>query len=144
MTLLELLLVLVLIGMLAAMVGPRMAGWAQAIGRRGAANQLVADLSLARTQAVRQGQTVSFRIVSNTAYTITADDANGNALRTLRSVNLARRYSATTLNRTGGRIAFDSRGMYRAGVSTIADVGVTRNGTTKVVRVTMVGRIYSE
>jgi len=142
-TLPELLLVLVLVSLLAAMAGPQMSGWVQAITQRGAANELVADLALARTQAVRQGQTVSFRIDDATSYRITVDDAAGNPVRVLKRVNLARDHKGSSLTRTSGRIAFDSRGMYRS-VSTISDLGVTGRGETRTVRVSVVGRIYRD
>jgi Tfp pilus assembly protein FimT len=142
MTLVELAMVLVLVSVLAALAGPRAHAW---MARRGAGQQLAADLSLARAQAVRQARTVSFRILDPTTYTITADAADGAAERTLRRVDLARRHRGATLDRGTGRIAFDARGMYRAGgVSTISRVAVTHGGRTSAVRVSAVGRIYHE
>lgn len=142
-TLAEMLVVLVLMGIMAAMAGPRLVHWARVVGQRGALNELVADLSLARTQAVRQGQTVSLRVASDTRYSVTVDDAAGNVVRTLKQVDLADTYTGTTLTRTGGQVSFDSRGMYRAN-SSFADLGVQQGSTTKTVRISVVGRIYRD
>lgn len=135
--------VLVLMGIMAAMAGPRLVNWARVVGQRGAVNELVADLSLARTQAVRQGQTVSLRVTSDTRYSVTVDDAAGNAARTLKQVNLASSYKGARLTRAAGRVSFDSRGMYRAN-SNFADLGVRQGTTTRTVRISVVGRIYRD
>jgi type IV fimbrial biogenesis protein FimT len=142
-TLVEMLVVLVLMGIMAAMAGPRLVNWARVVGQRGALNELVADLSLARTQAVRKGQTVSLRVASNTAYSVTVDDAAGNVVTTLKQVNLTRTYKGARLTRTAGRVSFDSRGMYRTS-STFADLGIRQGTTTKIVRISVVGRIYRD
>jgi prepilin-type N-terminal cleavage/methylation domain-containing protein len=139
-TLLELLAVLAILLVMAALGGPKMYRWAQAAGQRGAANQLVADLALTRVQAVRSGQTVSMRIESGTRYRITVDNAAGAEVRQLKNVDLGKLYKDTSLDPAGaGRIAFDSRGMLRAG----SDNGVTieRGGVKRQVTVTTVGRI---
>jgi len=138
-TLLELLAVLVIIVVAAALGGPKMYRWAHAAGQKGAANQVVADLALARIQAVRQGQTVSMRVESSTRYRLTVDDAAGNEVRELKEVNLANLYRQTSLEPTG-RIAFDSRGMLRP-ASTINGVTINRGGVSRQVTVTNVGRI---
>lgn len=142
-TLAELLIVLVIMGIMASMAGPRLVTWARTVGQRGAMNELIADLSLARTQAVRQGTTVSLRVDSDTRYRVTVDNAAGNAARTLKTVDLTRSYSTARLTRTTGRVSFDSRGMYRTN-STFADLGVRQGTTTKLVRISGVGRIYRD
>ncbi len=142
-TLVEMLVVLVLMGIMAAMAGPRLVNWARVVGQRGALNELVADLSLARTQAVRQGQTVSLRVANDTSYSVTVDDAAGNVVRTLKQVELTDTYKGARLTRTGGRVSFDSRGMYRAN-SNFAVLGVRQGTTTKTVRISVVGRIYRD
>lgn len=139
-TLLELMAVLAILLVLAALGGPKMYRWAQVAGQRGAANQLVADLALTRVQAVRSGQTVSMRIESSTRYRITLDSPAGAEVRELKDVDLGKLYKDTSLDPVGdGRIAFDSRGMLRPG----SDTGVTidRGGVQRQVTVTTVGRI---
>jgi prepilin-type N-terminal cleavage/methylation domain-containing protein len=138
-TLLELLAVLAIIAVGSALAGPKMFRWAHTAGQRGAANLVVADLALARIQAVRQGQTVSLRVTSGTTYNITVDDTNGNEVRRIKTVDLAKLYKQTSLDRTG-RIAFDSRGMLRTS-STITGVTIIRGGVQREVTVTSVGRI---
>lgn len=141
-TLAELMVVIVIITLMAAMAGPRMVRFIQTVSQRGAFNQLVADLSLARMQAVRQGTTVSLRIDDATTYRITVDDAVGNPVRTLKQVNVAANQRGTQLSPEGGRIAFDSRGVSRpAPVSTINEVTLKRGPARKRVRVSGVGRI---
>lgn len=142
-TLVEMLVVLVLMGIMATMAGPRLMNWARVVGQRGALNELIADLSLARTQAVRQGQTVSLRVTDATRYSVTVDGAAGNVVRTIKNVNLDDTYKGTRLTRATGRVSFDSRGMYRAN-SDFADLGVQEGTTTKTVRISGVGRIYRD
>ncbi|HST59814.1 MAG TPA: GspH/FimT family pseudopilin [Longimicrobium sp.] len=142
-TLIEMLVVLVLMGIMATMAGPRLVNWARVVGQRGALNELVADLSLARTQAVRQGQTVSLRVTDATHYRVTVDNAAGNVVRTLKTVDLGATYKGTRLTQTTGRVSFDSRGMFRTS-STFDNLGVRQGTTTKTVRISVVGRIYRD
>lgn len=139
-TLPELMLVVCIMGIMAAMAGPRMFRWIQTVGQRGAANQVVADLQYARVQAVRQGQTVSLRIDNATTYRVTVDDANGGAVRTLKTMNLSLTYRDALLDPTNGRIAFDSRGMRR---TDLGNVTVARGDMRRTLNVSTVGRIYS-
>ena len=125
------LVVVVIVGLMAAMAGPRMMRWVQTIGQRGATNQLAGDLAYARIQAVRQGATVSVRIDDADTYRVTVDDANGNVVRTLRTVNLANFSRGASLSPTTGRIAFDSRGVLRP-VSDISDITLTRGYVSRV------------
>ncbi|HEX2076148.1 MAG TPA: GspH/FimT family pseudopilin [Longimicrobium sp.] len=141
-TLTELMMVVIIIGLMAAMAGPRMMRWVQTIGQRGATNQLAGDLAMARIQAVRQGATVSFRIDDADTYRVTVDDANGNVVRTLRTVNLQQVYRGATLDPASGRIAFDSRGVVRPNpVSTVSQIVLTRGYVRKRVNISGVGRI---
>lgn len=139
-TLPEMMLVVVIIGIMAAMAGPRLFRWIQVAGQRGAANQVIADLQYARVQAVRQGQTVSLRIDNSKQYRVTVDDGQGNVVRTLKTMNMALTYRDATLDPTSGRIGFDSRGMLR---TTLNGVTVARGNVRRTVNVSTVGRIYS-
>jgi type II secretion system protein H len=141
-TLTELMVVITVMGVMAAMAGPRMVRWIQTIGQRGAFNQLMSDLAFARIQAVRQGTTVSLRIVDNDTYQLTVDAADGTAARTLKEVDLGQMQRGATLSPDNGRIAFDSRGVLRPDpVSTITQITLTRGPVSKRLRVTGVGRI---
>lgn len=136
----ELLVVVVIMGLMAAMAGPRMLRWVQTIGQRGAFNQLMGDLSLARIQAVRQGTTVSLRIIDSDSYQVTVD--NGATPRVIKRVDLGQTYRGTTLDPATGRIAFDSRGVLRPNpVSTTTAITLNRGPVSKRLRVTGVGRI---
>jgi prepilin-type N-terminal cleavage/methylation domain-containing protein len=141
-TLAELMVVVVIMGLMAAMAGPRMLRWVQTIGQRGAFNQLIADLSLARIQAVRQGTTVSLNVIDADSYDVTVDAFGGNPSRVLKRVDLNQSYRGTTLDPASGRIAFDSRGTLRpAPVSTITQITLARGSVTKRLTVTGVGKI---
>jgi prepilin-type N-terminal cleavage/methylation domain-containing protein len=142
-TLVELLTVVALMGIIAAMAGPRMVRWVQTLSQRSAANQIVGDISLARQQAVREGRTVSFRVVDATTYRVTVDTDAGAVAREIKRVRLAQTNRATTFSTTGVRIAFDSRGMLRPNpVSNASSVTVVRGSTPSTVNVTAVGRPY--
>ena len=141
-TLPELMVVVTIMALMAAMAGPRMVRWVQTIGQRGAFNQLMSDLALARIQAVRQGTTVSLRVLDSDSYQVTVDDAAGGAGRVIKQVNLSQMQQGASLDPESGRIAFDSRGVLRPSpVSTITQITLTRGPVSKRLRVTGVGRI---
>jgi prepilin-type N-terminal cleavage/methylation domain-containing protein len=145
-TLIELLVVLLLMGLVLAMAGPRFTAGIRYFTARSATSQVVADLALARTQAVREGNTASFRLVSPAQYTVTVDAPNGTVARVVKSVTLegtARGVAVTAP--AGARIAFDSRGMRRTGAGLGDNLVITREGgLTDVVTVTIVGRVIRE
>lgn len=138
-TLPEMLMVLVIMGIMAAMAGPRLARWIQSISQRSVANQLVADLGRARAMAAREGRTVSLRIVNDRTYRVTVD-TSGVVARTVKTVDLSQMNRATTfLTPSGSRISFDSRGIYRANSGT-SELVVKRGTQQDTVRVSQVGR----
>lgn len=139
-TIAELMLVVAIIGLVAAITGPRFSNLVSALRSRGAADELATDLAWSRMTAVREGRTVSVRFATSTSYSITLD--NGTAiLRTLRTRDLANAYPGTTVTSSSARVAFDSRGLLREGTATVT---VTRNARTRTLRVSPVGRIYRE
>lgn len=139
-SLMELMFVIFIIGLTSVMAGPRLVRTVQAIGQKGAMNQLVSDLVYARTQAVRQGQTVSVRIDSSTRYRVTVDDAAGTVQRVLATVNVANTYRGATITPATGRVAFDSRGTIRPGST--AALTIARGTITQRVCISVVGRVY--
>lgn len=143
-TLAEMMVVVVIIGLMAAMAGPRMVRWLQTVGQKGAVNQVVSDLTYARAQAVRQGQTVSLRLDNTTRYRVTADDAAGNVARVLTTVDLGNTHKGTSVAAVDGpgRIAFDSRGTIRLGSTT--ELTIQRGAVVKRVCISVVGRVYRE
>ena len=145
-TLIELLVVLLLMGLVLAMAGPKFTAGIRYFTARSATSQVVADLALARTQAVREGSTASFRLVTPSRYMVTVDDANGAVARVVKNVTLegtARGVAVTAP--AGARIAFDSRGMRRTGAGLGDNLVITRQGgLTDVVTVTIVGRVIRD
>lgn len=133
-------MVLVIMGIMAAMAGPRMARWIQTISQRSVANQLVADLGRARALAAREGATVSVRVLNTTTYQVTVDSASGTMIREVKRVNLTQMNRDTKFaSPVGSRIAFDSRGIFRVNSST-RELVVQRGTLSDTVRVTPVGR----
>jgi type IV fimbrial biogenesis protein FimT len=141
-TLPEMLMVVVIMGIMAAMTIPRMVRWVQTVSQRSVSNQLVADLSRARALAAREGATVSLRLVNETTYRVTIDAPAGTVVREVKRVDLSQTNRATTfVGPLDARIAFDSRGLYRTDSS--ADQLVVRRGSLNdTVRVTRVGRPF--
>jgi type II secretion system protein H len=141
-TLVELMAVLTIIALMAAMGMPRMLRWYSTLGSRSAVNQVIADIHLARIQAVRQGQTVSLRIDQDgRRYRVTADATDGSVARTIKEVNLTSgTYRNTYLEPYTARIAFDSRGILRAG-SYGGAVVVRRGDVQNRLQVTGLGRV---
>lgn len=141
-TLIELLVVLLLMALVLSMVGPRFTAGIRYFTARSATSQVVADLSLARTQAVREGRTTSLRILNATQYRVTVDNPDGTELRAVKNVTLEGAARGVALGPVGTRIAFDSRGMRRTGAGLGAQVVITRqDAESDIVNVTIVGRV---
>jgi len=141
-TLPEMLMVLVIMGIMAAMAAPRLSRWVQTVSQRSVANQLVAELGRARAMAAREGATVSLRVVNSTTYRVTVDAPGGGVVREIKRVDLARWNRATTFAPPlDARIAFDSRGIYRSD-SNARELVVKRGTLNDTVRVTQVGRPF--
>jgi prepilin-type N-terminal cleavage/methylation domain-containing protein len=139
-TLAELMIIVVIIGIVLAFALPRFAGYLRYLTTRSTTSLVVADLSLARTQAAREGAPVSFRVVSSSRYQVTVDDAAGNPVRTIKTVDVqGPQKSAVTLAPTGSRVGFDSRGMRRTNIETIV---VQRGSQTDSISISIVGRVY--
>ena len=78
-TLVEVMIVIVLVGLLAAMVGPPMYGYLQAHRLQTGTDRLVADLQYTRAQAITRGVVLRVSTTVN-SYSIT-DPSNGAVLR---------------------------------------------------------------
>jgi Tfp pilus assembly protein FimT len=135
----ELLLVLSIIGIGVAIGYPKGTAFIRSLTARSATSQVVSDLALARTTAVREGRSASFRVATSSAYTVTMDADDGTSLRTVKSVTLDGAERGVSLGTVGTRITFDSRGLRK---NTTGSVIVTRTGGADTVSVTIVGRVY--
>lgn len=138
-TLTELLIVLIIAAIVSSMALPKFFSFVRYLSARSAVSQVVADLSLARTQAVREGRTVSLRVTGTSTYQVTLD--NGAAVvRTIKSVNVRGGQRDVSLSPTTARFIFDSRGMLAAGSA--SQLLVKRTGRADTVSISAVGRVY--
>jgi Tfp pilus assembly protein FimT len=131
--------VIILAALISAMVVPRLYGFMRQLSARSAASQVVADLSLARTQAVREGRTVSLRVTGASTYKVTVDNG-ATILRTVKTVDVRGAQRAVTISPSTARVIFDSRGMLLPGSS--SQLLVSRTGRIDTVSVSAVGRVY--
>jgi prepilin-type N-terminal cleavage/methylation domain-containing protein len=138
-TLVELLLVLLLMGLVLTLAAPKFMATIRYFTARSATSQVVADLALARTTAVREGRSTSFRILTASTYRVVVDADGTVADRVVKSVVVEGAARGVALGTVGTRITFDSRGMRRNATQSIT---VTRAEGVDVVNVTIVGRVY--
>jgi type II secretion system protein H len=143
-SLVELLLVLALIGVLAAIAAPSFTGWIRSIRASSAADRLAADLALARVIAVRDGWTTSLRIEGAGVYQITRDDVNGAPVDVLLETDLRDDYPGVNVSPSGTRIAFDSRGILRSAGDWDTTIIIYHNGGYERLTVSQVGRVLRE
>ncbi|HEY0025001.1 MAG TPA: GspH/FimT family pseudopilin [Longimicrobium sp.] len=140
-SLIELLIVLVIATLIMLLAVPRMASFTRYLTSRSAASQVVADLALARTTAVREGRSASLRILTAAQYQVTIDADNaGTVASVVKTVAIDGSQRGVALATVGTRVTFDSRGMRRNNVQTIV-VGRTDGGVDSI-NVTGVGRVY--
>lgn len=138
-SLIELLVVLLLMGLVLTLAAPKFTATIRYFTARSATSQVVADLALARTTAVREGRSTSLRILSASRYQVVVD-ANGTvADRTVKSVTIDGAARGVSLGTVGTRITFDSRGMRKDATESIT---VTQPQRVDVINVTIVGRVY--
>ena len=138
-TLTELLIVLIIAAIISSMALPKFFSFVRHLSARSAVSQVVTDLTMARTQAVREGRTVSLRMVNSYTYRVTVD--NGAAVvSTLKTVNVRGGQRDVTITPANARVIFDSRGMLAPGSAT--QLTVTRTGKQDIVSISGVGRVY--
>lgn len=140
-TLIELLAVLVLVGLVLALAGPKFTATIRYFTARSATSQVVADLALTRTTAVREGRSASLRVLTASTYAVVVDAEGTTPDRTVKSVTLEGAARGVSLGTVGTRITFDSRGMRRNATESLT---VTRSEGVDVVNVTIVGRVLRE
>lgn len=141
-TLTELLITLVIAAVITTMAFPRLSAWARSLSQRSATSQIVSDLTMTRTQAVRMGRSASLTIEGPTTYRVAyaGPVTTGDTLVKRVKIEGAGR---VTLAKVGGgypaTITFDSRGMRRSSLSTFL---IVRSERTDTVSISWVGRVY--
>jgi type IV fimbrial biogenesis protein FimT len=141
-TLFELLLVISLFVITAAIAIPSIISWRNAAVLRGTAENIKGDLQLAKTRAIRQGTPVSVTF-NPTNYQISFTDAEGN-VRTLRDQQLRPGVvfdlDETSFVNMDDEMQFNSRGIPVAGTAVL----VNSAGDKKSIVVSALGRIRVE
>lgn len=138
-TLAELLIVIVIAGIIASIAVPRLSTMIRHLSARSAVSTVVSDLTLARTQAVREGRTVSLTVTGTGTYQVTVDQG-ADPDRVLKTVDVSGTQKNVSLTPNPTTISFDPRGMLRPGSG---DQLVVNRGTmTDIVSVSAVGRVY--
>jgi prepilin-type N-terminal cleavage/methylation domain-containing protein len=140
-TLTELMITIIIAGIILSIAGPRFMRYISYLTARGATSEVVADLTLARTQAVREGRTVSFRLDGNGVYRVTVD---ATPARTIKRVDLRRDYPGVVLTLGAaqtGALSFDSRGMVRSHTTDPPTIIIQRGTGVDSLHVSLVGRV---
>jgi Tfp pilus assembly protein FimT len=135
--------VVIIVGLIAAMAVPRFTNYVSTLRVGGAANQIASDIAYTRMTAVREGRTASLT-VSGTTYTIVVENTDGSVRRTLRTVKVANTYAGMTITGDGnnGRLAFDSRGVLKA--NSTGGVTLSRLGRSQHLTVSSIGRVIRD
>lgn len=138
-TLTELLIVLIVAAIISSMALPRFFSFIRHLGARSATSRVVGDLTMARTQAVREGRTVSLRMTGTSTYQVTIDSGAA-VLRTLKTVDVKGSQKDVSLAPSTARVIFDSRGMLAT--TSTQQLRVIRSGKVDTVSISAVGRVY--
>jgi prepilin-type N-terminal cleavage/methylation domain-containing protein len=141
-TLTEIMIVVIIMGLVAAMAMPKFSNWVSSLRAQGAASQLQADIAYTRMSAVREGRTAALRVTGTTGYSIVVENTDGSTLRTLRTVSLSGSYPGTTLavaTGTGTDVAFDSRGLLKTGG--VTGLTLTRSSRSQSLSITALGKV---
>lgn len=140
-TLLEVMTVIAVIGILSAMAVPNFFAWRASAKLKGATQDLMSDLSMARVHAIKAGETVKV-LFANDGYTIFIDDNDDDAVDAGEDVLRRKKYSPgvvmdeTTF--TSAKTTFHRSGA----VSPAGSVTLERGSGQKMrIIVNLVGRI---
>lgn len=131
----EVLVVLTILAILMAIAAPSFRGESGAKRVNAVMDQMVADINLARIQAIRRGRTGGVIV-----------DADGRGYRvfvdadTLRRQRLEGDHPAVRLTPAGERIGFNSRGMRES--LTATTLTATQDAVTAKVQISGIGQIY--
>jgi type IV fimbrial biogenesis protein FimT len=115
-TLMEIMVTLAIIGIVSAIAIPNMIGWRGEHQLRGAANNLVSDLQLAKIRAIREAETVAVMFdPANNSYSMFIDRNQDWILdpddQQFRNVTLPAGVNLQSTTFTGNRTRIDAKGM---------------------------------
>ncbi|HET7321228.1 MAG TPA: prepilin-type N-terminal cleavage/methylation domain-containing protein [Longimicrobiaceae bacterium] len=141
-TLLELMTVVLLLGILAALAAPRLSRAVQDSRTGGALNRLVSEIAVARQLAVTEGGRTRLTLSAPASYTLSRVDASGSET-VVRTANLQADYPGVAFDLSGGAVAleFSSRGL----VTNLADdqfIRIYDGDSRDSILVSAAGRVY--
>jgi Tfp pilus assembly protein FimT len=125
---------LVIMGILASIVGPRMNAYVERQKTRRSLDTIATDLAHARILAIREGRRVTLIRHGSDHYSV---GVQGSANR--KQVRLGQSFGGVSFTMPADSMVFDSRGLVRMGTG---DVSVTINGKTDQLSVSPTGRVY--
>jgi prepilin-type N-terminal cleavage/methylation domain-containing protein len=138
----EILIVLVTLSIVLAAAQPSLAGFTQRNQTRRALDRLVADLSAARLQAVRDGRRMALSVGSDGSYTIDTLSTGG-SWAPVRTVSLGNEFPGLTLTPVNRRFEFNSRGLLVGGAEN-AVIAARRGTSADSMFVSPAGRVYRD
>ncbi len=140
-TLIELMIVLVLLGIMAGLAAPAMGGMINRNRLDGALGQFTTDVAYARMVAVRANRRVEI-VMQPTSYTVQRVDLNGQTTQVKR-LNLATEYPGMSMSTNVAlpvTLTFNSRGLLQS--DAVNTVTVQQNSKSASVQLLATGRVY--
>jgi len=139
-TLMELILVVAVMGIMAAIAIPAFMGFLPGMRLNGAARQVMGDLMDARMAAVKNNNEFKIFFLNNHQYKI-LDDKNGNGVDddgtgTSRTMDIQDNYSDVTLTDTGDPV-FSPKGT----ATTLSTITLQNSSGSKSVSISIAGRV---
>lgn len=138
----EILLVLVTIAIITAMAQPSLAGFIQRNQTRRALDRMVADVSTARLQAVRDGRRTAVTVGSDGSYSIDTLSTSG-VWAPMRTITLENRFPGVALTPVNQRLEFNSRGLL-VNASGNAVITARRGTHADSMFISSAGRVYRD
>ena len=139
-TVIELVVVLMLMGIVAALAQPSMSEYVNRSKTRRALDRVTGEILSARMLAVRSGERAVLELSGPDRYRLWVE---GTPVDTIRNVSLAADYPGVTLEApgfTGGRLVFNGRGLLVDPGSGLVIARMGRRADT--LKITAAGRIY--
>ena len=139
-TLMELILVVAIMGIMAAIAIPAFMGFLPGMRLNGAARQVMSDLMDARMEAVKQNHEFKVFFLNNHEYKILDDNDNDGiddgGAETSRTVDIQDNYSDVTLSDTGDPV-FGPKGT----APSLSTITLQNSSGSKSVSVSIAGRV---